>query len=208
MKKLLLSLSLLLGFNSQAQDFWTEYPTNQPTASTGMRSISIVDDNVTWLSNSCGTTGCATIRRYSKTTNGGVSWSTADIDLGASATNLEISNIHGVSADVAYASVFPKAAGVAGGVWQTLNGGATWAKQPTASFNGADGASFCNLVYFWDTNVGVTMGDPSGGYFEIYTTTNGGNNWSRVPSSNIPAPLAADEYGLTNQFTVTGNVIW
>ena len=208
MKKLLLSFSLLLALTAQAQDYWTEYATNQPTASTGMRSISIVDDNVTWLSNSCGTTGCTTIRRYSKTTDGGLTWTSADIDLGAAAANLEIANIHGVSADVAYASVFPKAGGVTGGVWQTVDGGSTWNRQATASYNGADGASFCNLVYFWDANLGVTMGDPSSGYFEIYTTTNGGTNWSRVPSGNIPAPLAADEYGLTNQFSVTGNRIW
>ena len=36
------------------------------------------------------------------------------------------------------------------------------------------------------------MGDPVDGYFEIYTTTNGGVNWVRVPSSNIPAPLTGE----------------
>lgn len=209
MKKLLLSFSLLLALSMQAQDdYWTEYATNQSTASTGMRSISIVDDNVAWLSNSCGTTGCATILRYSKTIDGGLTWSSADIDLGPSGANLEIANICGVSADVAYASVFPKASGVTGGVWQTVNGGATWTRQATASYNGADGASFTNIVHFWDANNGVTMGDPSSGYFEFYTTTNGGVNWSRVPSGNIPVPLDAEEYGLTNQFSVTGNTIW
>jgi photosystem II stability/assembly factor-like uncharacterized protein len=208
MKKLLLSFSLLIALTMQAQDYWTEYATNQPTASTGMRSISIVDNNVTWLSMSCGTTGCATIRRYAKTTDGGFTWSSADIDLGAAATNLEIANICGISADVAYASVFPKATGVTGGVWQTVNGGTTWTRQATASFNGADGASFTNLVHFWDANNGVTMGDPSGGSFEIYTTTNGGTNWTRVPSGNIPAAIDVQEYGLTNQYSVTGNTIW
>jgi photosystem II stability/assembly factor-like uncharacterized protein len=197
-----------VALSAQAQDYWSEQATSQPVASTGMRSISIVDDNVAWLSNSCGTTGCTTIRRYSKTTNGGTVWSTAGIDLGAQAANLEISNIWGVSADVAYAAVFPKAAGVVGGIWQTTNGGTTWLRQNTASYNGADGASFANLVYFWDANNGVTMGDPSEGSFEIYTTTNGGTNWVRVPAGNIPAALDAAEYGLTNQYTVTGDTIW
>ncbi len=208
MKKFLLFASFIVALSAQAQDYWSEQATSQPAASTGMRSISIVDDNVAWLSNSCGTTGCATIRRYSKTTNGGTVWSTSAIDLGASAANLEISNIWGVSADVAYASVFPKAAGVVGGIWQTTNGGTTWVRQNTASYNGADGASFANLVYFWDANNGVTMGDPSEGSFEIYTTTNGGTNWVRVPAGNIPAALDAAEYGLTNQYTVTGDTMW
>lgn len=208
MKKILLFASFLVVLSAQAQDYWTEQPTSQPAASTGMRSISIVDDNIAWLSNSCGTTGCATIRRYSLTTDYGATWSTNAIDLGAAAANLEIANICGVSATTAYASVFPKAAGTVGGVWQTTNAGLTWNRMPTASYNGADGASFTNLVHFWDANVGVTMGDPSDGYFEIYTTTNGGANWVRTSSANIPAPLDPLEYGLTNQYSVTGNKIW
>lgn len=208
MKKLLLFACFAFAFAANAQDYWTEYATNQPDASTGMRSISIVDDNVVWLSNSCGTSGCTTIRRYSLSTDSGLTWTTNAIDLGSSAANLEIANICGVSATTAYASVFPKAAGVTGGIWKTTNGGLTWTRQPSASYNSADGASFTNIVHFWDENNGLCMGDPAGGYFEIYTTTNGGANWTRVPSANIPAPIDAAEYGLTNQFTVTGNVLW
>jgi photosystem II stability/assembly factor-like uncharacterized protein len=52
------------------------------------------------------------------------------------------------------------------------------------------------------------MGDPSDGYYEIYTTTNGGANWVRVPSGNIPAPVDAADYGLTNQYTVNGDTMW
>ena len=208
MKKILLFAAFLVVLSAQAQDYWTERATSQPAASTGMRSISIVDDNIAWLSNSCGTTGCTPIRRYSLTTDYGVTWSTNAIDLGAASANLEIANICGVSATTAYASVFPKAAGTVGGVWQTTDSGLTWTRMPSASYNGADGASFTNLVHFWDANVGVTMGDPSDGYFEIYTTTNGGANWVRTPSSNIPVPLDPQEYGLTNQFSVTGNKIW
>lgn len=208
MKKILLFAAILVAFSSNAQtDFWTEQATSQPAASTGMRSISIVDDNVAWLSNSCGTTGCTTIRRYSLTLDYGTTWITNAIDLGAASANLEISNICGVSATTAFAAVFPKAAGTVGGIWKTTDSGTTWSRQATASYNGVDGASFTNLVHFWDENVGVTMGDPSDGSFEIYTTTNGGTNWTRV-SAGIPAALDPQEYGLTNQFTVSGNTIF
>ena len=206
MKKLLLLFLFSCGV-ATAQDYWTEYPTSQPTASTGMRSISIVDENVAWLSNSCGTANCTTIRRFSRTTNTGTVWNTAAIDLGPASANLEIANIEGTSADVAYASVFPKAAGAIGGIWKTVNAGVTWTRQPTATYGSAD--SFANLVHFYDANNGVTMGDPDGGYFEIFTTTNGGVTWTRVPSSNIPLPLdPGPEYGLTNQFASRGDIIW
>ena len=213
MKKLLLLLfvATLGAANAQnnraAGDYWTEYATAQSAASTTERSISIVDENVSWLSNSCGTTGCTTIRRYSRTLDAGLTWNTGVVDLGAGAAGLEIGNIHGVSATVAFASVFPKAAGAIGGVYKTIDAGLTWTRQASATYGSAD--SFANLVYFWDANNGVTMGDPDSGYFEIYTTTNGGTTWVRTPSGNIPAPLSpGPEYGLTNQFTTNGNVIW
>ena len=52
------------------------------------------------------------------------------------------------------------------------------------------------------------MGDPSGGYFEIYTTVDGGDTWTRVPSSPNLTPLVPEEYGKSNAFTVLGNTIW
>jgi hypothetical protein len=51
------------------------------------------------------------------------------------------------------------------------------------------------------------MGDPAGGYFEIYTTTDGGSNWTRIPSASIPAPLAG-EYGYTHNYEVLGDILW
>jgi photosystem II stability/assembly factor-like uncharacterized protein len=207
MKKILLFAAFIVAMSTQAQDYWTEYATSQPAASTGMRSISVVDDNVVWLSNSCGTANCTPIRRYSLSLDSGLTWSTNAIDLGAGAANLEIANICGVSATTAFAAVFPRAAGAVGGVWKTTDSGATWTRQNTASYNGP--ASFCNIVHFWDENNGVTMGDPDGGFYEIYTTTNGGTNWTRVPAGNIgAAPVDPEDYGLTNQFHVTGNTIW
>jgi photosystem II stability/assembly factor-like uncharacterized protein len=204
MKKLLLIATFMVALSSQAQDFWTEYATAQPAASTGMRSISIVDDNVTWISPSCGTSGCTAIRRYAKTVNGGTVWTTGVVDLGANSANLEIANICATSADVAYASVFPKIAGAIGGVYKTINGGTTWTRQNTAVFNDPD--SFTNIVHFFNANEGVTMGDPAGGSFEIYTTANGGTTWTRI--AGLPAAIDEEEYGLTNKFTAKGNTVW
>lgn len=53
------------------------------------------------------------------------------------------------------------------------------------------------------------MGDTNGGYFEIYTTNNGGNSWTRVPVSNLPPPAGSLDGGLGGDFySVSGNTIW
>lgn len=193
--------------SSWSQDFWTQFATSQPTSPTGIRSISIVNTNTTWLNMSCGTVGCTPIRRYARTSNGGSVWTTGAMDLGPDSANLEVANISGVSNSVAYAAVFPKQMNVLGGVWKTEDGGSTWARQAAANFSSLN-FSFPNLVHFWNANDGVAMGDPADGYFEIYTTSNGGENWTRVPSSNPLIPIELDEYGVSNNFTVTGNTIW
>jgi photosystem II stability/assembly factor-like uncharacterized protein len=51
------------------------------------------------------------------------------------------------------------------------------------------------------------MGDPAGGYYEIYTTTDAGTTWVRVPEANIPVPLIG-EYGVIGSYCVIGDTIW
>ena len=203
MKKLLL-LSLIFIANSiQSQVVWQEYSTAQPNASTGMSNISWIDANNVWISNRCGTTGCTSIRRYSKSTDAGLTWSTAPINLGPTSANLEISYMHAVSNSIVYVSAFGTS-GAVGGIWKTIDGGATWNKQPSAVYNAA--TSFPNLVHFWG-DIGVTMGDPlAGGGFEMYRTINGGTTWT--PISGLPATLGDNEYGYTASFTTFGNSIW
>jgi len=207
MKKMLLLSFVFSVITAQAQDYWTEYSTSQPTTSTGVRSISIVDDNVVWLSNGSGDGSGDIMRRYSLSTDSGVTWTTNAIDLGVSSNDLGISNISGVSATTAFAAVYPNGAGVLGGIWKTTDAGISWTRQNTALFEGP--TSFCSLVHFWDENNGVAVGDPAGGYYEIYTTNNGGTTWSRVSAANIgPLPIADNDYSLINKFTVNGNTIW
>src|SRR5205085_8428842 len=65
-----------------------------------------------------------------------------------------------------------------------------------------------NIVYFWDANNGMCMGDPTGGYFEIYTTSDGGTNWSRTPQVEIPAQQNG-EFGITDVFNADhGSNLW
>ncbi|HEU0137208.1 MAG TPA: T9SS type A sorting domain-containing protein [Flavobacterium sp.] len=203
MKKLLLFSVALIGFSAQAQ-FWTEKAIGVTTANRGVDNISIVDENVVWVKTYDGSGAASqTVKDISRSIDGGETWTPATFG-GIGTGTLGMGNLHAISATTAWIAAFPTGA-QAGGIYKTTNGGSTWVKQTTALFNQAE--SFANLVYFWDANNGVAQGDPQGGYFEIYTTTNGGTTWVRVPSANIPTPLAG-EYGYTNNYDVVNNTMW
>ncbi|WP_322550017.1 T9SS type A sorting domain-containing protein [Flavobacterium psychraquaticum] len=206
MMKKLLSLLLFVPFVTNAQ-FWTAKATTFGSPSRGVNSISIVDANNVWVKALDGSGGAIeTIKEYSKSTDGGNTWTSGAINLGSGTTGLGIGNITAVSASTAWVSAFPATSG-AGGIWKTTNGGTTWTKQTSAEFN-TPNDSFTNFVHFFDVNNGVCQGDPAGGYFEIYTTSNGGTTWTRVPSVNIPATNSAAEYGYTNFYEVASGTIW
>ncbi len=213
MKKLLLFLMLTMGLLASAQCMTPKastFPfTGTPAASTAVNCISIVDANVIWASARSGpSTAAPHTRRVTISSDGGETFVQKICNLGPTTANQAIGNVCGVSATTGFVSCHGYN-GTAGGVWKTTDAGTTWTKQNSALYNNA--TSFPNLVYFFDENNGVTMGDPADGYFEIYTTTNGGTNWTRVAATNMPDPrsdLVDVEYGLTNVFTTTGNTIW
>jgi photosystem II stability/assembly factor-like uncharacterized protein len=92
-----------------------------------------------------------------------------------------------------------------GGIFHTTDGGITWEQtNPGELF---DNNSVPRFVHFKDKNHGIAMGDPNGGYFEVYITNNKGKKWKRVRQENIPAPLT-NEVGWISGYAVVGNTIW
>ena len=182
---------------------WIVQNSGFAAASRGINWISIVDQNVVWATAYDGSGANANVQQFTKTTNGGTTWTPGNINVGNAA--LGISMIQGISSSVAWLAAFPNGAGQLGGIWKTTNGGSTWTKQTTASFNNA--SSFTNVLHFWDANEGFCMGDPINGEFEIYRTVNGGTNWTLVAGANIPNPLTG-EFGYTRQIEVVGNNVW
>ena len=208
MKKILLYSIILTAFSSFGQTFWTAKATTFSQVSRGLDDISIVDNNVIWAKAYDGASSTpANVRQFTRSIDGGNTWTSGTINLGTNQTLLNISSITAISATTAWVSAYSdNGSTVLGGIWKTTDSGTTWVKQTTALFNDTTN-SFTNLVYFWDTTTGFCQGDPSGGYFELYTTTDGGTNWTRVPSANIPAPLSG-EYGYVHNYDVIGNTIW
>lgn len=169
-------------------------------ASRGIRCISAVDANTAWASAYDGSGGTAEIQEFTRTTNGGTTWTPGTI---GGVSGYGISMIFGIDTNTAYAPAWGPSGG--GKIQKTTNGGATWTTSHTFNASG-----FPNCVHFFDANNGWAMGDPIGSpiEFELYTTTNGGTNWALVPGANIPNPVAADEYGVVGFYDAVGDTVW
>lgn len=207
MKKSLLFLSLIASFTINAQ--WTEQGTGFSEESRGLNEIKIVDANTVWALAYDGSAAGDNIQECTMTTDGGNTWTANVMDLGNPL--LEINNISPVNGTTAWISALVPDDGL-GNVFKTTDGGASWNMQLTEGFI-TPGLSFINGVYFWNENVGVAYGDPIGSganrKFEIWRTTNGGDNWTQIitPTGSTANPLA-NEYGYNTPPDVRGNTLW
>jgi photosystem II stability/assembly factor-like uncharacterized protein len=113
-----------------------------------------------------------------------------------------------IDENTAWALFYKASTGSTGGVYKTTDGGGTWSQQGAGSIFNTAGASFPDVIYFWDANTGVAIGDPVNNEYEIYTTTDGGTTWTAVSGANIPDPSSSGEFGLTRSFAVRGNSLW
>lgn len=204
MKKQILTVLLsLLGVGAFAQTAtWVSQATGFTPVSSGVRYVSAADSNVVWISSYDGSGGGANRQDFSRTVNGGLNWTAGNT--GAPA-NYDWSMIFGVNADTAFSVFFNAVAGSGGAIYRTADGGATWQQVGAGSIFNA--SSFPNVVHFWNSRDGWAMGDPNNGYFEMYTTNDGGDTWTRVPQANIPANLSG-EYGIVGHYNVIGDNVW
>jgi len=173
--------------------------------SAGIKFLDAVDANTVWA---IGTDGTAPARNYnwwSKTTNGGTSYTSGNCY--ADTNTYVLANLEGIDGNTAWVSSYLKASQDRGGVHKTTDGGANWVNMLTAPMFSVAGGSFVNLVSFLTPSIGIVQGDPItiGGSleFEIYKTTDGGANWAAIPGANIPNPLGG-EFGLVNIYTKQG----
>lgn len=199
MKKLLLSLAAVVISNSAFSQYWTTQFTGFEAQSRGISGMHIKNANTVWAYAYDGVAG-ADIQEFTKTTDGGNTWTAGLVDLGDPSLNIQ--NIVGIDDNTAWVMASREGDGT-GGVFKTSDGGDTWEFQ----IGGTAADSWNNWVHFYDANNGVFGSDPVGGYFEVYTTTDGGDNWTRVPSTGFPA-LLASEYGYTGGVTSVDGAVF
>jgi len=184
------------GTESQGYHVWMQQGTGLPGGA-HIGPMQVVDSNIVWA----GVWGMAQ-PAVIRTTNGGATWIRDTITIASA--NYFISGIYAPDAARCWVTMFDNVGTASGGLFRTTNGGATWTQDSTA-FRTTGGAA--DFPHFFDASNGVCVGDPQNGYFEIYTTSNGGASWSRVPSGSIPAPLS-QEYGNAFNFSAAGSSFW
>lgn len=143
---------------------------------------------------------------FFRTSDGGNTWKSGRLPMG---TDPYASNICPISADTAWASGVN--ADFTNYIMHTTDGGQSWQRQFENGYSNP--TSYINFVHFWDAQNGVAVGDPAASdtslanFFEIYTTSDGGLNWSLVSSDSIPTPLS-DEAGYGGDYFVVGDNVW
>ncbi|HYV94743.1 MAG TPA: hypothetical protein VE978_23415, partial [Chitinophagales bacterium] len=201
-KLLLLFILCLFTLDSRAQ--WTSQATSFAAASRGVTQIFIVDPNTVWITAYDGTGASTKCRDFSVTSDAGATWISGTVP---AATTWSWSCISAIDANTAWAMLFRYTAQYTGGIYKTTDGGANWTQQGAGIIFSTNNVSFPDVVYFWDANTGVALGDPLNGEYEIYTTSDGGSNWNAVSGAGIVDPTA-NETGLTASFCVRNGIIW
>ena len=188
----------------------------------GIRYIDAVDNNVCWVLGYDGSGAGRNRNWVSRTTNGGTNWTPGLVyasptnTLYGDTANFVPANLEGIDGNIGWVCAFQKGpapyspTNQGGGViHRTTNGGANWTNMTATGMFTNTTDAFADFVTFLTPSVGVAVGDPVAGVYEIWRTTNGGLSWAVVPSANIPAPLSATEFAIVNLYTKQGTSnIW
>lgn len=202
-KLLFFTAIILLNISLKAQPVWIQQNTNftDLTTAIAVDQVSVVDENIVWVKGFNGSGTGGELKVFSRTSDGGANWTAGHFT--QFATN-ELPYVLAASSDTSAYMVVMDSITPSTSFWATSNGGTTWVKK-TSMFNGTN--SFVDGVRFWNTLKGFCYGDPDGGMFEIYTTTDGGITWTK--NTNAPAPSPSTEYGYNGvecSATVSGGI--
>jgi photosystem II stability/assembly factor-like uncharacterized protein len=204
MKKTLLLLCFIV-FSAHLFAQWNEQAVGFSTANRGVNQIVITSPTTAWVSGFNPTSTTANVRDFSRTTDGGATWTAGTV---SAPSNNNWSCLTAIDENTAWGLFYKNTSTVGGGIYKTTDGGTTWSQQGTGQVFITSSVSFPDVIHFWDANNGVAIGDPVNNEFEIYTTADGGTTWVAVPGANIPDPGSSSEYGLTRSFAARGNTLW
>jgi len=168
----------------------------------GIHNIHAVDSLVVWAVALDGAEPSNPVQDFSRTKNGGETWTSGIIN---NSDRASPAMIFALNADTAYCAMYMPSGSGQQGIYVTRNGGISWTRKYNAWFSNT--ASFPNVIHFFNKLEGFCMGDPIDGEFEIYITNDGGYDWTRVAAGNIPDP-ETDECGIVSYYSAAGNKAW
>jgi photosystem II stability/assembly factor-like uncharacterized protein len=160
--------------------------------STSFRGMSIVSDQVAWVSGSNGTIG--------KTTDGGSTWQWIKP---TGFEKLDFRDIEAFDTDKAIVVN----AGSPAYILLTIDGGKSW----TQTYKNTDSAIFLDGMAFWDSKRGMAFGDPIKNRMQLLRTNDGGLSWEDI-STNLKEEMLAGEAGFaasgTSITTMDKGKVW
>lgn len=139
------------------------------TSGTGvsLRGLSVVNDNVVWVSGNNGTIG--------RSTNGGKTWQWRVV------TGFEKRDFRDIEAfDVSTAIIM--SVDEPAYILKTTDGGESW----KVVYENKTKGMFLDAMEFWNEQSGIVIGDPIAGRFFVARTFNGGNSWQDIPFDKRP----------------------
>jgi photosystem II stability/assembly factor-like uncharacterized protein len=155
--------------------YWCPAQKKLPTVSiltqgtkTSLRGLSVVNDNVVWVSGSSGTIG--------RSTNGGKDFKWFKVKGFEKTDFRDIEAFDGSTAVI-------MGVGEPAYILRTTNGGETW----KVVYENKTKGMFLDAMEFWNPDAGIVIGDPINGKFFIARTFDGGETWKEIPDQYKPA---------------------
>lgn len=136
---------------------------------TSLRGLSVVNDQVIWVSGSNGTIG--------KSTNGGKDWKWIVVKGFERTEFRDIEAFDGTTAIIMNSSDKDPAY-----ILRTADGGESW----KVVYENKTKGMFLDAMEFWNEFAGIVIGDPINGKFFVTRTFDGGKTWQDVPEKNLP----------------------
>jgi hypothetical protein len=185
MKKIITFFNVFLLFLLSTGTVRSQWQEQTSGLTTSLNSVSGVTDNIAWI---CGNAG-----KVLRTNNGGINWINAT-GTGIPGT-LDLYNIFAIDSTTALVT----GSSTSAFVFRSTNGGLTWVQVFTQS------GGFMDAIWMTTPLTGVMYGDPVGGRWSLWRTTNGGVNWD---STGMFLAQAGSEAGWNNALFVTGTNVW
>lgn len=163
MRYVFVCMGILMGLFSSAQKI--EMLTEQGKCS--IRGMSVVTDDLVWVSGSQGTVG--------RTADGGKTWTWMQVK------GFEKMDFRDIEAFDEKTAVI-MAVGEPAFILKTYNGGSTWKTVYEDSSKGM----FLDAMEFWENGNGIVVGDPIDGKIFVARTADFGVSWEKYNSKTLP----------------------